>query len=255
MAFKLEGNEVTVHSIQVIQISGRLSSSKYKPSMRNSSTLISLFCVCLFMAFVGTAWSQAQTQKCDGKLSSLEKTKSAIIGEGGMWGFFERSKILRNESNKAIQLDSKVQQLVWLLNYLCETVEGVPLNELAVYLTENLKEKSKSQFKNELIILGKSEAEIDTWFTFSDISMKNKTRKLKADTIHDSIRKAAPLIQQYKQLTEEVEQSPSTKQIQNVDNLYRKIEQLESSDSYLSQALLETSQVPHWDVDESTGGS
>ncbi len=172
-----------------------------------------------------------------------------------MWGLFERYKELREESSKAIQLDSKIQQLVWLLNYLCETVEGVPLNDLAVYLTENLKEKSKPQFKKELIILGKSEAEIDIWFTFSDISLKNQIRKLNVETLYNSIQKALPLMRQYKRLAEEIEQSPNTKQVERVGTLYREIEQLESSDSYLVQALLETSQVPHWDIDESTGGS
>lgn len=223
--------------------------------MRITSALIFLFCVCLHTTFVGTAWSQTQTSECQSKLSPLEKIKNAIIGEGGMWAVFERHKILREESSKAIQLDSKIQQLVWLLSYLCETAEGVPFNELAVYLTESLKEKSKPQFKQELIILGKTEAEIDIWFTFSDTSLKNKIRKLSAETIYNSIQKAAPLIQQYKQLTEEITPSPNTKQIESVDKLYREIEQLESSDSYLAQALIETSQVPHWDIDESTGGS
>lgn len=172
-----------------------------------------------------------------------------------MWGLFERYKVLREESSKAMQLDFKVQQLVWLLVYLCETTEGVPLNELATYLIENLKEKSKLQFKKELIILGKTEAEIDIWFTFSDVSLKNQTRKLNVDTICNSIQKALPLIHEYQRLAEEVEHSPDTMQIERANNLYQEIEHLESSDSYLVQALLETSQVPHWDIDESTGGS
>ena len=172
-----------------------------------------------------------------------------------MWAVFERYKLFRDDSSKAIQLDSKIQQLIWLLDYLCSTVEGVPFTELADYLTENLKEKSKPQFKKELIILGKTETEIDIWFTFSDISLKNKTRKLNLKTIYSSIQKAAPFIQQYKRLTVEIEQSQNTKQLEGVDKLYREIEQLESSDSYIAQALLETSQVPYWDIDESTGGS
>ena len=223
--------------------------------MRNKPALIFLFCVCLHTAFTGMAWSQTLTQKCHGKLSPLEKTRSEIIGEGGMWAVFERYKLFRDDSSKAIQLDSKIQQLIWLLDYLCSTVEGVPFTELADYLTENLKEKSKPQFKKELIILGKTETEIDIWFTFSDISLKNKTRKLNLKTIYSSIQKAAPFIQQYKRLTVEIEQSQNTKQLEGVDKLYREIEQLESSDSYIAQALLETSQVPYWDIDESTGGS
>lgn len=223
--------------------------------MRNKSAFIFLFCVCLNTSLIGAAWSQTQTQKCHSQLSPLEKTKSAIIGEGGMWAVFERYKLFRDESSKAMQLDSKAQQLIWLLNYLCETIEGVPFNDLATYVTESLKEKSKPQFREELIILGKTEAEIDIWFNFSNISIKNKTRKLDADTIFDSIQKSAPLIQKYKQLTEEIAQSQHTRQVESVVTLYQEIEQLESSNSYLSQALLETSQVPHWDTDESTGGS
>lgn len=172
-----------------------------------------------------------------------------------MWAIFERYQVLREKSSEAIQLDSKIQQLVWLLGYLCDTSEGVPLNELATYLNENLKEKSKPEFKKELMILGKTEAEIDIWFTFSDVSLKNKTRKLDMATICISIQKAHPLIHEYQRLAEEIEQSPNTKQIKRAKDLYQEIEQLESSDSYLAQALLETSQVPHWDIDESTGGS
>ena len=61
-----------------------------------------------------------------------------------MWGLFELDKELRKESSKAMQLDSKIQQLVWLLDYLCNTAEGVPLNELATYLTKNLKRKKQT---------------------------------------------------------------------------------------------------------------
>jgi hypothetical protein len=223
--------------------------------MRIKPVLFFLFCIHLLTTFTGTAWSQTQIQKCGGQLSPLKKNKNAIIGEGGMWGLFERDKVLREESSKAIQLDSKVQQLVWLLDYLCDTAEGVPLNELATYLSINLKKKSKLEFRKELILLGKSEAEIDIWFVFSDISLKNETRKLDMEAVCNSIQKAFPLILKYRALAEEVDQSPNIKHIKSVDTLYREIEQLESSDPYLTQALLETFQVPHWDIDESAGGS
>ena len=223
--------------------------------MRISLALFSLFCIHFLITFTGTAWSQAPIEKCNVELSLLKKTKDVIIGDGGMWGLFERHKELREESSKAIQLDSKIQQLVWLLDYLCNTAEGVPLNELATFLTENLKKKSKLEFKQELIILGKSEAEIDLWFVFSEASLKNENRKLNMDTVLNSIQLAHPLLLRYKALAKGVEQSPDKKHIETVINLYREIEQLESSDPYLAQALLETSQVPHWDIDESTGGS
>ncbi len=204
---------------------------------------------------VGTAWSQSPAQKCRVQHAPLVNTKNITIEDGDMWARFERDTLLSSVSSKAMQLDSKVQQLVWLLDYLCETIDGVPLNDLAVYLTENLKEKSKQEFKAELIVLGKSKAEIDIWFTFSDLSLKNEGRKLEAVILYNSIQKALPLLLKYKTLAEEVGRSPNKNHIERVNQLYQDIDQLESSDSYLALALWETTQVPHWDIDESAGGS
>jgi hypothetical protein len=255
MAFKLAEGWDLHSGYPITQIPDRLSLLEQKPPMRIKPVLVFLSCIFLQTIFIGAAWSQTQTQQCDAQLSPLKKTKNAIIGDGGMWALFEHNKVLQEESSKAIQLDSKIQQLIWLLGYLCQTAEGVPLNELATYLTKNLKEKSKPQFKQELIILGKTEAEIDIWFVFSDVSLKNETRQLDLETVYNSIQKSLPLLLEYKSLAEEVDQSPNKEQIESVNNLYQKIEQLESSDPYLAQSLLETSQVPHWDIDESTGGS
>lgn len=199
--------------------------------------------------------SEAPANPCQSQLVPLTQTKNAVIENGGIWALFERFKLHRSSSGKAVQLDSKVQQLVWLLDYLCETMDGVPLNDLATYVTENLKEKGKEEFKAELIILGKTLTEIDIWFAFADISLRNEHRKLNPAILRHSFKQALPLMLQYQALAEEVEQSPNTSQIENVDKLYRKIDQLEASDAYLIQALTETSQVPYWDIDESAGGS
>ena len=56
-------------------------------------------------------------------------------------------------------------------------------------------------------------------------------------------------------LAKEIMRSQNKNQIETANKIYQEIEQLESTEPYLKQALLETSQVPHWDIDESTGGS
>ena len=255
MEFKLAGaGDFSRHGSSPLNIE-RPSVSEKKSHMRIRPIVFILFSVCFQIAFITTVWGQSNIEKCRAQLSPLEKIKNTVIEYGGMWTLFERSKNLRPMSSKAVQLDSKVQQLVWLLDYLCATLDGVPLNDLATYVTQSLKEKSKIQFKKELIVLGKSEDEIDIWFVFSDISLNNEHRKLKGDILHISIQKALPLLHKYQALAEGVEQSPEKLHLEKVDGLYREIEQLESSDSYLARALLETSQVPHWDIDESTGGS
>ena len=80
--------------------------------------------VCLQIMGIGTAWGHSPAQKCRTQLSPLVKTNNAINEDGDMWARFERDALLRLDSSKAMQLDSKVQQLVWkvtcvtLLRYL-----------------------------------------------------------------------------------------------------------------------------------------
>ena len=224
------------------------------PVMRHLFSLI--FLILGFLAFnVTTVSSQPGSSPCQKQLAPIKKSKNTIIQNGGVWAVFERHPSLRPQSSRAIQLDSKVQQLVWLLDYLCETREGVPLNELALYLTENLAKKSKKEFRAELIVLGKSSSEIDIWFSFVDIALKNEHRKLESRLLKESIQRAQPFISRYQTLARDIDASPNDGQLDEVDQLYRQIQELESSDVYLIQAVTETSQVPYWDINESTGGS
>ncbi len=195
------------------------------------------------------------TDACLSHLHPLEEEK-IIVGEmGGMWTLFEQSALLRDHSTQAIQSDSKMNQLFELLQYLCATVHGVPFNELAVYLYENLKLQSKQDFKKEHLILGKSEAEIDIWLAFFDVSLQTQKRQLELSSIETSIRKANPLFREYKALALEIRNEPDEKHLKNLEALNHKILNLESSDNYLKQAWHELAQVPFWDIDENYGGS
>ena len=112
-----------------------------------------------------------------------------------MWGHFERTPKLRTESAKAIQLDSRINKIFFALDYLCETEKGIPLNDLATYISLNLSKKSKNEFKSELLLIGKTPQQIDTWFKFYRYAQNKKSRTLKIIKIRNALDQSIPLIE------------------------------------------------------------
>jgi len=209
----------------------------------------------IFCLFLPNLSVSKEVDACLNYLRPLEKEKIIVNEMGGMWTLYEQSTLLRSHSTRALQSDSRINQLYELLEYLCATVHGVPFNELAVYLYENLKLQSKQDFKKDHLILGKTEAEIDIWLVFFDVSLQTQKRHLQLSAIETAIRKANPLFREYKALALEIRNEPDADHIKDLEALIHNISNLESSDNYLKQALHELSQIPYWDIDESSGGS
>jgi len=202
--------------------------------------------------------SLAVSREVDACLSPLQvlENETRVVGDlGGMWTLFEQSEQLRDHSTQAIQSDSRMNQLLGLLHYLCATIDGVPFNDLAIFLSESLKLQSKQDFKKDQLLLGKTEAEIDIWLAFFDVSLHTQNRRLEISSIEISIRKANPLFKEYKALALQIRDAPNAAHLKNIKILNRKILSLKSSDSYLKLAMHELAQVPYWDIDENYGGS
>ena len=193
---------------------------------------------------------------CTQLVQNLQKEQEFIALNGGMWRYIEKAPSLRNNSVKAIQLDSRISKIFFTLEYLCETQNGIPLNDLAVYLSRNLIEKSEDTFKDELRLLGKTNQEIDIWFDFLEYAHKNKSRTLNFSKIQDTIKQTTPLIKEYTQLPNYLTKEDSPKFLQKkINSLLVNIDSFLSSNSYIAQALKEMSNAPYWDINESVGGS
>ena len=103
---------------------------------------------------------------CDELIIPLAKKNDSLALKGGLWGYFEKDPFLRKYSTQAVQLDSRINKVFFLLNYLCETRNGIPFNDLATYISRSIADKGKTAFKEELIILGKTSKQIKNWFNF-----------------------------------------------------------------------------------------
>jgi len=173
-----------------------------------------------------------------------------------MWGYFEKVPELRKLSVDAIQLDSRINKIFFTLDYLCDTEKGIPLNDLATYISYNLSIKGKIKFKSELLLLGKTSQQIDRWFKFHRYAQNHKSRTLETSKILNALDQSTPFIERYAQLARSISRGDSSEvTLKKTQILNISIDKLLFQQPYLAQALYEISQVPYWDVNESTGGS
>jgi len=224
-----------------------------KPKTLRTKNIFMILQSILLTSFVSTVFA---SPSCHELVAPLIKTNDSIALNGGLWGYFEKDPFLRKYSTQAMQLDSRVNKVFFLLNYLCETKNGIPFNDLATYISRSITNKGQSAFKEELIILGKTSKQIKSWFDFFKFAQSHRLRILNSSTILASINKAIPLISNYVSLEKNINQSKQSKVIlENAGALIIKIDGFLSNASYITQALDEISHVPYWDINESTGGS
>ena len=219
--------------------------------------LISSIILIIIVAFKVIAYANTEDiSKCYDQIKPLHLERERVAQLDGMWGLFEKNRELQNNSVAAINLDRKVNSIIFHLEYLCETLNGIPMNEVARYVRDGINEYGEDNFRKELIILGKNEAEIKIWFEFTDFSLKNEERSLNLNTIFQSITNSAPFINLYAALAQKINRRQIDDSIvKNVSELSSKIELLFKTDSYMNQALTENKNIPYVDINESTGGS
>ena len=211
----------------------------------------------LIVAFKGISYGNNEDiSQCHAQIKPLHLQRERVAQLDGMWGLFEKNRELQNNSVAAINLDRKVNSIIFHLEYLCETLNGIPMNEVARYVRDGINEYGEDNFRKELIILGKNEAEIKIWFEFTDFSLKNEERSLNLNTIFQSITNSAPFINLYAALAQKINRRQIDDSIvKNVSELSSKIELFFETDSYMNQALTENKNIPYVDINESTGGS
>ena len=224
-----------------------------KPKTLRTKNIFMILQSILLTSFVSTVFA---SPSCHELVAPLIKTNDSIALNGGLWGYFEKDPFLRKYSTQAVQLDSRINKVFFLLNYLCETKNGIPFNDLATYISRSIANKGEPAFKEELIILGKTSKQINNWFNFFMFAQSHRFRTLNSSTIRATINKAIPLINNYVSLEKNINQSIQSKVIlKNTGALRSKIDRFFLGDPYITQALDEISHVPYWDINESTGGS
>ena len=188
---------------------------------------------------------------CLDKVKVLELKRNYAVSIGGIWGYFEKNFNLKKIPTEAIQIDSRINKLFFILSHLCETQNGIPLTPLAIYLSKNISQKGEDQFKDELLVLGKTPEQINEWFDFYRYAESHASRTLLNSKIQKAIDQSTALIMRYVQLAETIPNENRLKDpSQKMKALVTDLDNLLTSQPYLRQALEETSHFLYWDISE-----
>ncbi|QPJ64774.1 MAG: hypothetical protein G3M78_04970 [Candidatus Nitrohelix vancouverensis] len=138
---------------------------------------------------------------CLKQVEALDKTRTAVQVNGGLWTWFEKHETLRPYSDKGMQLDSNTNKLVFALRHLCETSQGVPIAPFVRQLNARVDASGLETVRQELLDLGKAPADVEIWLNFSERSRKKKNRVVEYPVIQSLIGKGSALVKKYDELS------------------------------------------------------
>jgi len=196
------------------------------------------------------AGSVKDTASCLALLKPLDIKRTAVQQQGGMWGAFERSSDIRAFSENGMQIDSRINKLIFALGHLCKTAKGLPQNNIARVISGKVAEKGKEAVIDEFTGLGKAPKDIDIWLEYADYWQKNQKRDLDYKSIEALMAKSTPLIDFYKELTgRQVDQNNRQAFLSDAVTLLETLKKLSSTDEYIVLALNEEKEAPYENLD------
>jgi hypothetical protein len=198
---------------------------------------------------LGTA--QARSNACEDLAHPLHTQVNGVKDRGGMWSRYEKSRQLTKHSALALKVDSKVVALMFTLNYLCDTLEGIPYNDVAEYIVPQVKEIGEEGFIKKHVDLGHSMKDVTDWVNYGRFSVKHLNRRLDMGQIRKTIEQIKVPIEHYVQLFQKIKAPVAV--IADTKALIADIEKLQETDPYLKQADHENGQVPYSSILSNSG--
>ncbi len=195
-------------------------------------------------------------KSCQKTTQSLKTKKEVAAEDGGVWARFESVGASSDQSLIALRLDSKINYLLNALDYICETLGGVPLNDLAIFVNKGVSRLGTEGFKEHQVFLGKPPTEVNIWIQFAQYAKTIENRTLDMPSVLHTLGRAEKIIDQYLELWKKLSSVNNAAVATNeTKTLLQRTNEFFTDDPTASQARLEQSKVPYWDVNESSGGS
>jgi len=216
--------------------------------------IVTILLLILTISFVNL--TLANDKECLNEIKLLINHKEKAQYNGGFWNLFEKSSQLNTQSVIGLKLDREVNRLIEHLTHLCKTLNGIPLNDLAMIVRDDLKLMNKEEYRSQLKILGKSKKEIDTWFAFYKFASEHEHRTLNYASVKETLKYSKILVSSYTKLYLKNKLNDNSETFKKkVESLFKQISSFTKSNKNLTQAQRELAQVPYWDIQESVGGS
>ena len=184
-------------------------------------------------------------QACYDYFRPLENIAMEVKGRGGTWGLFEKRALFRNHAIVGLHVDSKITALIFTIDYLCESQEGIPFNDVAVQVVPTLEEKGLEGFIEYYLVLAHELNEIKGWAKYAEWYNANHKRKLDPNQTKATIDNARLYFERYRALAVKMKTTNDIEGIVKDGNtLIEDIVKFNTVDPLLIQANLENSKIP-----------
>ena len=188
---------------------------------------------------------------CLDRLESLDLRRTLVQKFGGMWGAFERNVDSKPYSFYGIQLDSNVNKMVFSLRYLCQTSEGVPLNNVAIEFKKLIQDHGREEAVKILLSRGEHPEDIEVFLNYEEFARKIRERKIDFKVISPRLDQAERLIDLYEELSNKsIDEQSTDTFLSNSVTLLKVMNEFLQTDQMMVMALNEDGLVPYHHVDQ-----
>ena len=188
---------------------------------------------------------------CLDRLESLDLRRTLVQKLGGMWGAFERNVDSKPYSFYGMQLDSNVNKMVFSLRYLCQTSEGVPLNNVAIEFKKLMQDHGREEAIKILLSRGEHPEDIEVFLNYEEFARKIRERKIDFKVISPRLDQAERLIDLYEELSNKsIDEQSTDTFLSNSVTLLKVINEFLQTDQMMVMALNEDGLVPYHHVDQ-----
>ena len=188
---------------------------------------------------------------CLDRLESLDLRRTLVQKFGGMWGAFERNVDSKPYSFYGMQLDSNVNKMIFSLRYLCQTSEGVPLNNVAIEFKKLMQDHGREEAIKILLSRGEHPEDIEVFLNYEEFARKIRERKIDFKVIDPRLDQAERLIDLYEELSNKsIDEQSADTFLSNSDTLLKVMNEFLQTDQVMVMALNEDGLVPYHHVDQ-----
>ena len=188
---------------------------------------------------------------CLARLDSLDLRRTLVQKSGGMWGVFEMNVNSKPYSFYGMQLDSNVNKMVFSLRYLCQTSEGVPLNNVAIEFKKLMQDHGREEAIKILLSRGEHPEDIEVFLNYEEFARKIRERKIDFKVINPRLDQAERLMGLYEELSNESIDGQSTDTfLSSSVTLLKVMNEFLQTDQMMVMALNEDGLVPYHHVDQ-----
>ena len=188
---------------------------------------------------------------CLDRLESLDLRRTLVQKFGGMWGAFERNVDSKPYSFYGMQLDSNVNKMVFSLRYLCQTSEGVPLNNVAIEFKKLMQDHGREEAIKILLSRGEHPEDIEVFLNYEEFARKIRERKIDFKVINPRLDQAELLIDLYEELSNKsIDEQSTDTFLSNSVTLLKVMNEFLQTDQMMVMALNEDGLVPYHHIDQ-----